>query len=94
MGISHSVIDTPIEVKQVEQVEKVEQVKEEISKVEEKIQESEVMVSQTKTPPTTPILEASQKVVEVFERYIEPRGTKIEVLPVEVAPSDDIKITK
>jgi hypothetical protein len=40
---------------------------------------------------STPINEVSTKEPDVvLERYIEPSGTKVEVAPVEVAPSADV----
>jgi hypothetical protein len=54
------------------------------------------LVTETVVPTTTDLkVEAEQSSVEtgkedVVKHYIEPSGTKLEVDPVEVAPSDDV----
>ncbi len=45
----------------------------------------------TEQPVTPPVVTAPvENRTEVFERYVEQPGTKVEVAPVEVAPSDDV----
>ena len=76
-----------------------------ISKTNESHIESPIIDTKTESQiETTPLTESKEtnvkvetdtKVVEdnpeeVLERYIEPTGTKLEVAPVEVAPSADV----
>jgi hypothetical protein len=98
MGLSQSIINTEAQVAEVEgkaEVKQVEQVTPHIqisSELQTKTLNEIKVAEPTPTPKSSPIIQpiTEDKKSEVFERYVEPPGKKIEVLPADVGSSTDV----
>lgn len=92
MGLSQSSIHTDMQVAEEKKVEQSVHNVQTSFELQIKAQDEIKVAEPTQTPNSSPTLEplVESKKAEVFERYIEPPGKKIEVIPADVDTSADV----